>query len=51
MLVKEIENGGWECTIQTVEVGVRSIYNQSLQTFMNHLDVKTKDKKKAQVLR
>ena len=42
-----MEFGNVHCTSQTVEVGVRSIYNQSLQTFMNHLDVKTKDKKKA----
>jgi len=46
-LVDQIENNGWKCKLQTVEVGVRGIYNQSLQTFLNHLDVKMKDKKKA----
>jgi len=46
-LTEEIEANGWACKLQTVEVGARGIYNYSLQTFMNHLNVKTKEKKKA----
>ncbi|XP_063689202.1 uncharacterized protein LOC134822224 [Bolinopsis microptera] len=46
-LTEEIEANGWACKLQTVEVGARGIYNYSLPTFMNHLNVKTKEKKKA----
>ena len=46
-LTEEIKANGWACKLQTVEVGARGIYNYSLQTFMNHLNVKTKEKKKA----
>ena len=41
-LMEEIEAHGWACKLQTVEVGVRGIYNYIIQTFMNHLNVKRK---------
>ncbi|XP_063677760.1 sushi, von Willebrand factor type A, EGF and pentraxin domain-containing protein 1-like [Bolinopsis microptera] len=46
-LTEEIEANGWACKLQTVEVGARGIYNYSLPTFMNHLNVNNKEKKKA----
>ena len=40
-LTEEIKANGWACKLQTVEVGAQGINNYILQTFINHLNVKT----------
>ena len=46
-LIHDIGMNGWSCKYQTVEMGCRGIYNDSLPAFYNSIGLKTREKKKA----
>ena len=46
-IIHDIGMNGWSCKYQTVEMGCRGIYNDSLPAFYNSIGLKTREKKKA----